>query len=331
LKIENLEIYIMWLLVAISSYFINAGVYVADKFMLSKKIHSSITYAFYVGIWSIFNIFLLLFDPWLPDIRELLVDLLAGFLFLITLLFWYKALHQSEATRVVPIVGALVPVFSYLFSFIFLGEVLGERQLLSFIILIMGGILISVTQTRFYMLKEVWESFRGIFGNILGGIHARYRPTQRLILNSLISALFFAVYYVLIKYIYLNQPFIGGFVWSRMGTFLGVIMILFVPSWRNLIIKSQRGAKTPKNLAFFLSIRILAALAFIMLNWAISMGSVALINSLQGTQYIFLILLILFLSARYPRILKEELGAGVMLQKVIGIILISTGLYMLIT
>lgn len=331
MKIENLEIYIMWLLVAISSYFINAGVYVADKFLLSKKIHSSVTYAFYVGIWSIFNIFLLLFDPWLPGTRELLVDLLAGLLFLITLLFWYKALHQSEATRVVPIVGALIPVFSYLFSFIFLGEVLGERQLLSFIILIMGGILISVKQTRFYYFKEVWESFRGIFGNILGGIHARYRPTQRLILNSLISALFFAVYYVLIKYIYLNQPFIGGFVWSRMGTFLGVVMILFVPSWRKLIIKSQRGAKTPKNLAFFLSIRILAALAFIMLNWAISMGSVALINSLQGTQYIFLILLVLFLSARYPRILKEELGGGVMLQKVIGIILVSTGLYMLIT
>jgi len=259
------------------------------------------------------------------------VDLLAGLLFLITLIFWYKALHQSEATRVVPIVGALTPIFSYLFSFIFLGEVLGERQLLSFVILIMGGILISTRQTRFYKFKELWGNFRGIFGNVLGGIHARYRPTQRLILNSVISALFFAVYYVIIKYIYLSQPFIGGFVWSRMGTFLGVIIILFIPSWRKLIIKSQHHAKTPKNLAFFLSIRILAALAFIMLNWAISMGSVVLINSLQGTQYVFLILLVLFLSARYPGILKEELGGGVMFQKIIGIILVSTGLYMLIT
>jgi len=321
----------MWLLIAITSYFINAGVYVADKFLLSKKIHSSITYAFYVGIWSVFNIILLAFAPWLPNFRELLLDLLAGALFLITLIFWYKALHQSEATRVVPIVGALIPIFSFLFSYIFLGESLTERQLLSFFILINGGILISVKYTRFWMLKQVWEKFRNIFGNILGPIHARYRPTRRLIINSVTSALFFAVYYVLIKYIYCHQPFIGGFVWSRLGTFIGVLLVLFVPDWRKLIIKHQKGAKTPKNLSFFLVVRLFAALAFIMLNWAISLGNVALVNSLQGTQYVFLFFLVLFLSAKFPKILKEETGGGVLLQKIIGVMLVVTGLYMLVT
>ena len=107
----------MWLFIAIFSYFLNAGVYVADKFLLSKKIHSSIVYAFYVGIWSVGNFILLFFDPWVPKFPILLLDLSAGFLFLFTLIFWYKALHQSEATRVVPIVGALTPVFSFIFSF----------------------------------------------------------------------------------------------------------------------------------------------------------------------------------------------------------------------
>lgn len=321
----------MWLIIAITAYLINAGIYASDKFLLSKKIHSSITYAFYVGIWSIFNFALLAFAPWVPSARELGIDLIAGILFFITLIFWYKALHQSEATRVVPIVGALIPIFSFLFSFIFLGEALGERQLLAFIILIMGGILISVKQTRFYYLKEASESFKSMFGNVFGGIHARYRPTQRLIINSVTSALFFAGYYTLIKYVYLNQPFIGGFVWSRLGTFIGVILILFVPDWRKRIVKYQRGVKTPKNLIFFLAVRIMAAVAFIMLNWAISIGNVALINSLQGVQYIFLILLVLFLSTKFPKILREELGGGVMLQKGIGISLICTGLYMLIT
>src|SRR3989339_2168166 len=166
-----------WLSVAIIAYFINAGVYVADKFLLSKKIHSSITYAFYVGIWSIFNLVILAFDPWTPDLRELMIDLLAGMLFLATLVFWYKALHQSEATRVVPIVGALVPIFSFIFSFIFFGETLSERQLLAFVILIMGGVLISVKHTRFYRMKEVGERVRGVFGDVLGPLHERYRPT----------------------------------------------------------------------------------------------------------------------------------------------------------
>ena len=322
----------MWLVVAVTSYFVNAGIYIADKFLLSKKIHSSIIYAFLVGIWSIFNIVLLLFDPWFPSGRELGIDLLAGLLFLITLVFWYKALHQSEATRVVPIVGALVPIFSFILSFLFLGEALTERQLLAFLVLINGGILISVKRTRFYKTGEMWNRFREVFGNVLGGIHAQYRPTQRLVFNSIASALFFAVYYVLIKYIYLSQPFIGSFVWSRFGTFIGALLILFIPDWRRSIIEYQRekDVKNPKNLAFFFFIRLLAGLAFIMINWAISLGNVALVNSLQGVQYVFLILLVLFLSAKYPHILKEELGGGVILQKIIGVSLVTIGLYMLI-
>jgi len=320
----------MYILIAILSYSINAGIYVADKFLLSKKIHSSIAYAFFVGIWSVFNIFLLFFDPWLPNLRELGIDLAAGALFLGTLVFWYKALHQSEATRVVPIVGALVPIFSFGLSFIFLGETLGERQLLAFAILVMGGIMISVKRTRFYYLKEVGEKTKKIFGDVLGPLHARYRPAQRLIINSSVSALFFAGYYVLIKYIYSTQPFVGAFAWSRLGSFIAALLILFVPDWRSAIIDYQRGQKSPKNLSFFLAVRVMAALAFIMLNWAISMGNVALINSLQGTQYVFLILLVIFLSSRYPKILKEELGGGVLMQKAMGTAMIIIGLYMLV-
>jgi drug/metabolite transporter (DMT)-like permease len=320
----------MWLTIAVIAYFINAGVYVADKFLLSQKIHSSITYAFYVGIWSIFNIFLLAFDPWIPNQSELLLDLSAGVLFLFTLVFWYKALHQSEATRVVPVVGALVPIFSFWFSHLFLGENLEEKQMLAFFILIIGGVLISIKRTRFYRAGELFNRVRVVSGKVFGGIHAENRPMRRLVVNSTISALFFALYYVLIKYIYLKQPFVGSFVWSRMGSFLGVLFILFIPQWRSLIFEHREGVRSPKNLSFFLFIRLLAAIAFIMLNWAISLGNVALVNSLQGVQYIFLIIIVLFLSYRHPKILKEELGGGVLLQKIIGIILVSMGLYMLI-
>lgn len=319
----------MGLLIAIGAYLINAGVYVADKFLLSKKIHSSITYAFYVGIWSIFNLCLLVFDFWLPTWQELILDLSAGALFVATLVFWYKALHQSEATRVVPIVGALVPIFSFALSFIFLGETMDQRQLLAFIILICGGALISIKHTKFYSAKKVVARVRYVTGLVFGEIHAKYRPTWRLITNSLISAFFFAAYYVLIKYVYSSQPFIGSFVWSRIGSFLGVLLFLLVPVWRERIIRHQKGAKTPKNMFFFLSVRLLAALAFIMLNWAISLGSVAMVNALQGVQYLFLFLIILVISTKFPKVLTEELGRGVILQKIIGILFIGLGLYML--
>jgi hypothetical protein len=61
------------------------------------------------------------------------------------------------------------------------------------------------------------------------------------------------------------------------------------------------------------------------------MGNVALINSLQGTQYIFLMIMVFFLSTRYPKILKEQFRGGVWVQKVLGAALITVGLYMLLS
>ncbi len=315
----------MWLFATIGSYFINAGVYVADKFLLSKRIHSSIVYAFYVGIWSIFNFVILIFDPYLPNWHWLAIDLSAGALFLFTMVFWYKALHQSEATRVVPVVGSLVPVFSLLLSFLFLGTSLSKQEAAAFIVLAIGGALISVKRTKMYLPS--WVSRR--VHEILGSIHAEYQPTTRLIQNSIISAFFFAAYYVLMKYIFLHQPFIGGFVWSRLGTFLGVIAILFVPRWRELIAAYRHDEQRKTSVFFFLVVRVAAAVAFISLNWAISMGDVALVNVLQGTQYLFLIVLVLILSVKFPKIYKEELGREVLMQKIVGVILVSLGLYLL--
>lgn len=320
----------MWLFITISAYFINAGVYVADKFLLSKKIHSSIAYAFYVGVWSIFNACLLFFWPWTPNLRELTLDLLAGLLFLVTLVFWYKALHQSEASRVVPIVGALVPIFSFILSFVFLGEILSKQQLLAFIILICGGVLISIKHTKVYSYQKVITRFREIIGEIVGDVPAGAQPTSRILVNSAVAAVFFAVYYVLMKYIYLNQPFVGSFVYSRLGSFIGVMLMLFVPDWRRIIFEQQKGAKTPKNLFYFLTVRLFAAAAFIMINWAISLGNVAIVNALQGVQYLFLFLIILLISTRFPKVLSEQLGSGVFLQKLIGTLMVCLGLYLFI-
>ncbi len=323
----------MYILIAIASYLLNAGVYVADKFLLSKKVHSSIVYAFYVGIWSVGNFVLLFFDPFIPDWWQLGLDIAAGLLFLFTLIFWYKALHQSEATRVVPVVGALTPVFSFLFSYLFLGAKLDLQEVVAFVLLISGGILISIKRTKSYVFTESLQRVKNIWGKTVGHLDAELRPTSRLLLNSFISAACFAAYFVFIKYIYANteQPFIGAFVWSRIGSFMGVLVILLVPSWRQLINNSQTHEhRTKKQLIFFLSVRFAAAAAFIMLNWAVALGNVSLINALQGTQYVFLLVIVILLAHKFPKVLNEELGSGVIMQKMIGVILVGLGLYLLL-
>jgi drug/metabolite transporter (DMT)-like permease len=316
----------MWLSISFLAYFINAGVYTADKFFLSKKIHSSISYAFYVGIWSIGNVFLFYFFPFMPTWQWLVIDLLAGLLFLWALVAWYKALHQSEATKVVPIVGAFIPIFSFLLSYIFLGESLSQKQLMALLVLIAGGVLISIKHKKESRIKKVFNNILHLFGSK----SASHHPVERLIINSLISAFIFASYYVLIKYIYTNQPFMGSYLWTRMGSFIGALLLIVLPYNRKIIFEKKRRKSTTKNLPLFLSIRFLAVIAFLLLNYAISLGNVAIINALQGVQYMFLILIFLILSKKYPKILKEEMGRTVLIQKFIGILLVGVGLYLLI-
>ena len=47
-------------------------------------------------------------------------------------------------------------------------------------------------------------------------------------------------------------------------------------------------------------------------------------------QYLFLFVIVLIISARFPKILKENLGGGILVQKIIGTLLVSLGLYMLV-
>jgi len=317
----------MWLPFAILAYFMNAGVYTADKYFLSKKIHSSITYTFYVGIWSIGNIMLFFVTPFfLPEWRWLILDLFAGVLFLVALVAWYKALHQSEATKVVPIVGAFIPVYSFLLSYIFLGATLGQKELLALFILIIGGVLISIKHKKESRIKKVWHNVMVLFGSSKSELH----PVGRLIINSLIAAFAFAAYYVLIKYIYLNQPFLGSYIWTRMGSFLGALLLLLPLRNRKIILEKKKRRSAIKSWPLFLSIRFLAVVAFILLNYAISLGNVALVNALQGVQYVFLIFIFLILSEAYPKILKEEMGRAVLIQKFMGVLLVGVGMYLLI-
>lgn len=320
-----------WLSITLISYFINAGVYVADKHFLSNKIHSSISYAFYVGIWSIGNIVLLYFDWYIPSPKWLAWDFFAGALFLWALIAWYKALHQSEATRVVPIVGAFVPVFSLGLSYAILGELPNERHLVALLTLIAGGVLISLKENKHETwLMRCWKYFRVATSFITGTRRAVDHPLWRLITNSLVAAFAFAAYYVTAKYLFIHQPFIGAYTWTRIGGFLAALALLISPYNRSLIFDRRRKKEAVRNLPLFLFVRFMAVIAFILLNYAISLGDVAIVNALQGAQYVFLLIIALILADTYPKILREELGGAVLLQKLIGVVLIGIGLWLLV-
>lgn len=299
----------MWLFIAITSHFLNAIVFVIDKVILSKAVLKPISYAFYVGLLSGFAIVLIPFGFTLPSANIIILCFLVGAIFVGAVYLFLRALFRNEASAIVPIIGGLVPIFTFLFSFLFLKERLSLKQIFAFLLLVLGGILISIIKKR---------------GNY----------TVKGLLDGTLAALFFAGGYVLMKYIFLQTSFLNGFVLIGIGRFLSVLLLLLIPFIRKNVFEStteifsfKKGA--PKSTFYLFTVsKCLAALAATGIDFAIYLASATLVNALQGVQYAFLFILTFIFSKKYPS-LKENFEAKIIIQKILAIILIGGGLIIL--
>ena len=234
---------------------------------------------------------------------------MAGALFVYGLYWFYKALKKFEASRVIPAIGGALPIFVFLLIYFFsFGKTsLNFLKFLGFILLIFGSVLISYK-------KEKKVSF----------------PSLKV---SLIAAFFLALSFTLAKYVYLELPFWSGFILMRIGGFL-LASLYFFPF---LKIKKELFKKdkslVPKTAAVFIFNQSLSAGAGILQNWAIFLAPLSLvpvINALQGTQYVFLLVLAICISLKFPKILKEEISGKIIIQKISAILLITAGLFLII-
>ncbi|RJQ34836.1 hypothetical protein C4566_01600 [Candidatus Parcubacteria bacterium] len=306
-----------WLTIAIIAYLILALVNVADKFILEKVVPGPRTYTFLVGITGGVVIVLAPFGLVWPGWGMLMLDVLVGLCFSAGLMFLYYALKKSEASRVFTLVGGVTPVFTIIFSVLFLQEKFNFSQWLAIVFLIVGTIIISWS-TRSHSL---WTRLESWFSN----------PQDKkflLIILAGFASLFFALFWVGTKFAYITQPFISAFIWIRLGTFLSALLLLLGANSRRQIFKDLKRSKNKKNNAFvFFGTQGLGATGAMLQNYAVAIGSVSLVTSLQGLQYVFLLVLTLFGTLLFPRVIKENISWRILSRKVIAIIFIVIGLY----
>jgi hypothetical protein len=146
-----------------------------------------------------------------------------------------------------------------------------------------------------------------------------------------LSAFLLALSFVLAKYVYMAQPFWSGYILIRIGGFLMALTFLFTKEVRSELFK-VKVSLPKKTAAIFLSNQAAGAGANILQNWGVFLAPltyVAIINALQGLQYLFLLLFTLLLSLKFPQILKEEISKKIIFQKIIAILLIGGGLTLL--
>ena len=153
--------------------------------------------------------------------------------------------------------------------------------------------------------------------------------SRRVYWLALFSAFFFGLSYALTKYLFNNLSFVNAFVWLRLTTFVGALFLLLSAQNRHDIFHQDKKIARQSGFLFLFG-QVAGAASFLLINYAISLASVTLVNALQGLQYAFLLVLVLILFKWRPNLLEEKIKGWVLVQKILAIILIGWGLFLLV-
>jgi drug/metabolite transporter (DMT)-like permease len=293
--------YVVIAIVAYLAFSVNS---VIDKFLLKKTIPKPAVYAFYIGILSGIALLLFPFGLTVPSWKILGLALVSGAAFILALLAFFEGLKREDASRVLPSIGAMVPAFTFVLSAVIVGERLLPREIWGLAVLTAGTLLISGWNPLERKKKVPWFRFAAL------------------------AALLFALSFTFAKAVYLDQSFISGLIWTRVGMVLAALSFLLFPSFRRDISQTTQNINGGSKV-LFLSGQLLAAGGGLLQNYAVSMGSVTLVNALQSTQFAFLFLLTLILSLYFPKILLEDISKRTLVKKAASLVVISVGLFLI--
>ncbi len=305
-----------WIAVALGAYLFLAFANLIDKFLVDNIIKSSRAYTFIV---CLLGLAMWVVAPWFltwPGIGWFLFFLLAGILFAIALLFLYEALRRGEASRVLVIIGGSTPIFSFLLSWFLWKEMFDWRQIMGFCLLIIGIFVIAWLP----IYQTVWEKF--IIK--LGFQHDKRDGGLGI---AVLSGLFYSLYFISSKHAYNYHEFVNVFLWTRIGAVILTLFFLLNKDSRQQIIKVFKPTERTKRGGLVISNQLLGSTGFILQNYAISLGPVAIINALQGFQYALIMIFSAIGASIWPALAQEEFKGRILWQKIIAIIFIALGLF----
>lgn len=305
----------IWILIVVVAQFLNALVALIDKHIVTaEKVSKPVVYAFYVGILSTLSILVFslniipfiniqglpnIYNVGFPSPKLIIFSLLVGYAFLLALISLYSAFKKADASDVVPVVGSTNAIFTFLISFAFIGEVLTRNFLVGFIFLVLGTVVLS-----------------------------RFRFTAEVIKFTLLSGVLYAIYYSLMKVVFNDFAFDQAFFWSRIGVLIASLSLLLLPHYRKMIFHGTRQTKV-RHGVWIIGNNILGGIAGIALLKATELGSVTIVQALNGLQFAFLVIISVLFGKITPETFGENNSFKDIVQKIIAISFIILGFYLL--
>ena len=310
----------LWLtLVVIAQVFLSA-VALIDKYIVSSDtvVLRPFTYTFWISILSSGSVLVFLFG-WLPVpvegisipsfcffVKLSLVtfshSLAAGYTFFTALLSMFTALKRSDASDVVPVVGAVNALATFFLGYYFFDTSLPNNFLAGMLLLVVGTVLTS--GLRFDRQTTLSVTHAGVM---------------------------FGLHYVVLKELFVMTNFDTGFFWSRMAIVGIALSMLLIPYYYEKVMARTHKAKK-RDSVFLIGNKLLGGMASIMMLMAVDLVDKSLVSlpqALGGLQYLFL----LGFSVCCGRYISKDWGENVtfrdIVQKAISIPLIVLGFFLL--
>ena len=291
-----------WILIAVFSYFLLAFESVANKFLISGKVKSWQLYLFYIGLLSAASFMFAPFGLHWPGIKIFAISVFAGMIFFGYLAFLFWSLKGTGATRVFVLIGSISTLVAVILSHMFLEERFEKHEFLGMFFLLVGGLVISF---RFQEKRFFTDYKKVLAAGILLGFSM-----------------------IILKVVYMQQNFISGYVYSRLGISGMVLVLLLFPSYRKAVfslLKRKNKKQHAANFGAVVGVKTLAGVATALREYSISIGSVAIISALSSVQYFFVFVISTILALYFSKIFKENLGRKVLLTKAAGSFLVVLG------
>lgn len=293
----------MYLPISIFAFILNGMAVTVDKFLLVKVIPDPLFYIFYFSLVSFLAVFLLPFTN-IPSIEVFILASFSTILWTLAAHFMFKALRLGQIERVIPVIGSLNPFILFLIALA--GGSILINEIWGILVLILGLIFLTANEWKGHLIKTE-------------------------IIFEVVSATLFAFSYLILRQAYLKEDVITVLVWSRFVLIPLALIFLLVPALRQKVLPSpaQEISIIKKGGKLFLFGQISAGISQLLIFFAISLANPALVNSLQGTQYVFLFIVSLFLSKKFPTVFTEKYSKNSLVVKIGGILFIGLGLYLL--
>ncbi|MEK7459482.1 MAG: DMT family transporter [Patescibacteria group bacterium] len=298
-----------WFFIALGAPFLWALANLFDQYLVNKytnnrrsSVGALVLFSSLFGIIIAFPLLFFIDGIFNISFLDKLLLTITGIFTILWVILYLFAIRIEKISNIVPIF-LTIPIFGYIFGYLFLGEDLLFFQKIGSLIILFGVILLSFDFSNKEKTHFKWK-----------------------VLLYMIPACFLiAVIGIIFKYITIAGDFWVSSFWVNFGLSIsGIFIFIFISSYRYEFFKMiKRGGI--KIFSLNLASEVISSIGNMLTNYATLLAPLAMVYLVGNFQPAILLILTLFCTKFFPQITIENISKRILFPKIISILIIILG------